>query len=67
MVFLGASLVIKLIKFKIKGHIADTTLAVISGQMISEKISEKTVNLLAGILFYAFGFLQLSSLMKGEN
>ncbi|CAK61599.1 unnamed protein product (macronuclear) [Paramecium tetraurelia] len=55
-VFLGCSL----------GHLMCTTIAILGGKLLANQISEKTVNLVGGIVFIIFGLMHTYDLMTGH-
>lgn len=43
-----------------------TTIAVVGGKLLADKISEKTVNLAGGIVFMIFGLMHTYDLLAGH-
>lgn len=45
------------------GHLLCTTIAVVGGKLLANKISEKTVNLAGGLVFLLFGIMHTYDLL----
>lgn len=48
------------------GHLLCTSIAVLGGKLLANKISEKTVNLAGGLVFLLFGILHTIDLLSQE-